>query len=65
MERKPVSTGSRNPEDPRMRRADAQLQSDVPSPALEELAGFGTGIVGDHGPHFIDPVFWVLDSRKH
>ena len=22
---------------------------------------FGTGIVGDHGPHFIDPVFWALD----
>ena len=22
---------------------------------------FGTGILGDHGPHFIDPVFWALD----
>ncbi|HEV2275537.1 MAG TPA: Gfo/Idh/MocA family oxidoreductase [Acidobacteriaceae bacterium] len=22
---------------------------------------FGTGILGDHGPHFIDPVLWALD----
>jgi predicted dehydrogenase len=22
---------------------------------------FGTGILGDHGPHFIDPVFWALE----
>jgi predicted dehydrogenase len=22
---------------------------------------FGTGILGDHGPHFLDPVFWALD----
>lgn len=22
---------------------------------------FGTGILGDHGPHFIDPVMWALD----
>ena len=22
---------------------------------------FGTGILGDHGPHFIDPMFWALD----
>jgi predicted dehydrogenase len=22
---------------------------------------FGTGILGDHGPHFLDPVVWALD----
>ena len=22
---------------------------------------FGTGILGDHGPHFLDPVLWALD----
>ncbi|WP_213803514.1 Gfo/Idh/MocA family oxidoreductase [Granulicella sp. dw_53] len=22
---------------------------------------FGTGILGDHGPHFMDPVIWALD----
>jgi predicted dehydrogenase len=22
---------------------------------------FGTGILGDHGPHFFDPVYWALD----
>ena len=22
---------------------------------------FGTGVLGDHGPHFIDPVVWALD----
>jgi predicted dehydrogenase len=22
---------------------------------------FGTGIIGDHGPHFLDPVVWALD----
>jgi predicted dehydrogenase len=22
---------------------------------------FGTGIIGDHGPHFLDPVLWALD----
>jgi predicted dehydrogenase len=24
---------------------------------------FGTGVLGDHGPHFIDPVVWALDLR--
>jgi predicted dehydrogenase len=22
---------------------------------------FGTGVLGDHGPHFIDPIYWALD----
>jgi predicted dehydrogenase len=22
---------------------------------------FGTGILGDHGPHFLDPAYWALD----
>jgi|HubBroStandDraft_5_1064220.scaffolds.fasta_scaffold16062_2 predicted dehydrogenase len=22
---------------------------------------FGTGILGDHGPHFVDPILWALD----
>jgi predicted dehydrogenase len=22
---------------------------------------FGTGVLGDHGPHFIDPAYWALD----
>ena len=24
---------------------------------------FGTGILGDHGPHFLDPVAWALDLK--
>lgn len=24
---------------------------------------FGTGILGDHGPHYIDPVLWALDLK--
>jgi predicted dehydrogenase len=24
---------------------------------------FGSGVLGDHGPHFLDPVVWALDLR--